>query len=126
MQFDIITKPNRYCLNFWWAWNAGKNMYDVDELIDACKLTSRHHQLEPILYDVDHPLVGSAMAPIATALKQVRNNRTKLERRCQKIKIRNLLLPRPSVALLFGLFFRAVICLFRFVSLCCIRFRLFG
>lgn len=105
MQFDIITKPNRYCLNFWWAWNAGKNMYDVDELIDACKLTSRHHQLEPILYDVDHPLVGSAMAPIATALKQVRNNRTKLERRCQKIKIRNLLLPRPSVALLFGLFF---------------------
>ncbi|VDK35198.1 unnamed protein product [Taenia asiatica] len=67
--------------------NLGKNMYDVDELIDACKLTSKHHQLEPILYDVDHPLVGSAMAPIATALKQVRNNRTKLERRCQKIKI---------------------------------------
>ncbi|KAH9281795.1 Dynein heavy chain 6, axonemal [Echinococcus granulosus] len=67
--------------------NLGKNMYDVDELIDACKLASKHHQLEPILYDVEHPLVGHAMAPIATALKQVRNNRTKLERRCQKIKI---------------------------------------
>lgn len=64
-----------------------KNMYDVDELIDACKLTAKHLPLEPIPYDVDHPLVGHAMISIATALKQVRNNRIKLQRRCQKIKI---------------------------------------
>ncbi len=63
-------------------------MYDVDELIDACKLSAKRLQLEPIPYDADHPLVGSAMKPIALALKQMRNNRCKLERRCQKIKTR--------------------------------------
>lgn len=68
----------------------GKNMYDMEELIDACKLSPKHLQLEPIPYDVDHPLVGHAMVPVSTALKQVRNNRTKLERRYQKIKMRNL------------------------------------
>ncbi|KAM7536598.1 hypothetical protein Aperf_G00000086397 [Anoplocephala perfoliata] len=62
-----------------------KNMYDVDELIDACKLTSKRLPPEPFPYDVDHPLVGHAMVSIATALKQVRNNRVKLQRRCQKI-----------------------------------------
>lgn len=78
-------------------------MYDVDELIDACKLSAKRQQLEPVLYDVDHPLVGSAMKPIATALKQMRNNRFKMERRCQKIRTRNSL-PAPPLSCLFGVF----------------------
>ncbi len=64
-------------------------MYDVDELIDACKLGAKRVQLEAIPYDADHPLVGSAMKPVNLALKQIRNNRGKLERRCEKIQNRN-------------------------------------
>ncbi|VDN38353.1 unnamed protein product [Dibothriocephalus latus] len=69
---------------------VGRNLYDVDELIDACKLGAKRLQLPPIPYDADHPLVGSAMKPVALALKQLKNHRCKLERRCDKIKSRKL------------------------------------
>lgn len=65
-------------------------MYDVDELVDACKLSAKHNRQEPIAYDVNHPLVGhAALAPVFDSLKQVRYNRFKLQNRYQKIKSRN-------------------------------------
>ncbi|VDL92757.1 unnamed protein product [Schistocephalus solidus] len=80
---------------------VGRNLYDVDELIDACKLGAKRLQLPPIPYDADHPLVGSAMKPVALALKQLKNHRCKLERRCEKIKSRKL----PALQkLVFGSF----------------------
>ncbi|VEL16041.1 unnamed protein product [Protopolystoma xenopodis] len=58
-------------------------------MIEACKLGSRRLPLDPILYDTDHPLVGQAMKSVFLALKQIKNNRSKMQRRTEKLKTRN-------------------------------------
>lgn len=82
-QFKIVSRHSTLISDM-----LGRNMYDVDELIDACKLGAKRLQLPSIAYDTEHPLVGSAMKPVTLALKQMRNNRCKLERRADKIKLR--------------------------------------
>lgn len=67
-------------------------MYDVDELIDACKTTAKQNRENTFPYDVNHPLIGrSALASLSDPLKQVRYGRLKLLNRHQKIKSRNRL-----------------------------------
>lgn len=68
-----------------------RNLYDIEELIEGCRLSAKRLQLEPILYSLDHPLVGQAMKVVQLALLQIKNNRAKLERRTDKMKNRNFL-----------------------------------
>ncbi|VDQ00829.1 unnamed protein product [Trichobilharzia regenti] len=64
-----------------------RNLYDVEELIESCKLTAKRLQLEPFPYSRDHPLVGQAVKAVDLALLQIKNNRYKLERRTEKLKM---------------------------------------
>ncbi|KAF7246558.1 hypothetical protein EG68_10213 [Paragonimus skrjabini miyazakii] len=66
-----------------------RNLYDIEELVEGCKLSAKRLQLEPISYDIDHPLVGQAMKVVHLGLRQIKNNRAKLERRTEKMKMQS-------------------------------------
>ncbi|KAF8563749.1 hypothetical protein P879_10920 [Paragonimus westermani] len=77
--FDATTNPL----------SMERNLYDIDELVEGCKLSAKRLQLEPITYDIDHPLIGQAMKVVHLGLRQIKNNRSKLERRTEKIKMQS-------------------------------------
>ncbi|CAH8497721.1 unnamed protein product, partial [Dicrocoelium dendriticum] len=63
-----------------------RNLYDIEELVEGCKLSAKRLHLDPIQYDIDHPLVGQAMKAVNLGLRQIKNNRAKLQRRTEKMK----------------------------------------